>query len=67
MQGYPITFQIYAETADEAERGRRALIRFVDMMRQRGVAVRGDKISSALSALEGKRFVLGQVCNYLRQ
>ena len=67
MEGHPITLNIYASSPDEAERGRQALIRFIDIMRQHGAAVRGDKISSAVAALENKRFVLQQVINYLRQ
>ena len=67
MKGYPITLNIYAESAEEAERGRRAMISFIDIMRQQGAAVSGNKIVDAVGRLSSSPFVANQIINFLRK
>lgn len=66
MKGYKIELQIYAENEQEAEAGRDALVKFIDMMRRYGVAVRGSKLQEAVSHLDGNQFVKSQIVNFFR-
>ena len=63
----PITFNIYAETDEEAERGRRAIIQFINIMGQHGAKVSGDKISDAVSQLSGNPFIASQIINFFKR
>jgi hypothetical protein len=63
----PITFNIYASSDDEAERGRKAIIQFINIMGQHGAKVSGDKIYEAVNKLNGSPFVFGQILKFFKQ
>ena len=67
MQGYKIEVNIYAEDSAEAERGRAALVAFIEMMRQNGAAVRGDKLHEAVNTLQRNAFAKSQITNFFRK
>ena len=67
MNGYKIELQIYAENEQEAEQGKQALIKFIDIMRQNGAAVRGNKLVDAVRRMEANKFVRNQIINFFRK
>ena len=67
LKGYPITFNIYAESEQEAERGRLALIRFIEVLRQQNAPVRGDKLNDAVGRMSSNPFVANQIINFFKQ
>lgn len=66
MKGYPITINIYAESEQEAEGAREALVEFIRGHAREGRAVTGEKIARAVSAWEKNPFVRSQVINYFK-
>ena len=62
-----ITFNIYAKDKDEAERGRRAIIQFINIMGQHGGRVSGDKLAEAVGKLNSNPFVASQIINFFRR
>ena len=66
MRGYKIELQIYAEDEQEAENGRKALVTFIETMRQHGAAVRGNKLAEAVSRLDRNQFIKNQIINFFR-
>ena len=48
MQGYPISFNVYAETAEEAEAASQAIKDFISAKARVGVAVTADKLTKAV-------------------
>ena len=67
MKGFPITLNIYADSEQEAERGRKAMIQFIDSMRQQGAAVRGNKLVDAVGKLSSSPFIVKQIINFLKE
>lgn len=65
LQGYEIKFNIYAESPQEAEQARQALIGFINQHAKQGRAVRGSKITEAVSRWERNPFVKNQVIRFL--
>lgn len=63
----PITFNIYAATDEEAERGRKAIIQFINLMGQHGAKVSGSKIADAVSRLGSNSFIANQIINFFKQ
>ena len=63
----PITFNIYALTDEEAERGRKAIISFINVMGQHGAKVSGDKLHEAVGKLGGNTFILSQIIKFFKQ
>ena len=59
-----ITFNIYANDDAEAERGRKAIIDFINIMGQHGAKVSGDKISEAVGKLGNNSFVFSQILKF---
>lgn len=59
-----IAFNIYAETDEEAEKGRKALIQFINIMGQHGAKVTGNKIAEAVSRLNDNQFILNQIIKF---
>ena len=57
----PITFNIYADSNEEAERGRKAIIQFINIMGQHGAAVTGNKIAEAVTKLNTSPFIASQI------
>lgn len=62
----PITFNIYASTDEEAEKGRRAIIQFINIMGQHGAMVSGNKIAEAVSKLNDNSFVTSQIIKFFK-
>ena len=61
-----ITFNIYASTDDEAERGRKAIVDFINIVGQHGGKVSGDKITEAMGMLKSSPFIASQIINFFR-
>jgi len=62
----PITFNIYAATDEEAEKGRKAIIQFINIMGQHGAMVSGNKIAEAVSKLNDNSFVTSQIIKFFK-
>lgn len=63
----PITFHIYAKDEEEAEKGRKAIVRFINIMGQHGSMVSGDKLYAALEKLNDSPFITSQIINFFKQ
>ena len=62
-----ITFNIYASSDEEAERGRKAIIQFINIMGQHGAKVSGDKLAEAVGRLGGSPFITSQIIKFFKQ
>ena len=62
-----ISFNIYASSDDEAERGRKAIVQFINIMGQHGAKVSGDKIADAVGKLNTSPFVFSQILKFFKQ
>ena len=62
-----ISLNIYADTDEEAEKGRQALIQFINIVGQHGAKVSGNKISEAVSRLNDNSFVFSQIINFFKR
>lgn len=63
----PITFNIYASSDEEAEKGRKAIIKFINIMGQQGARVSGNKIAEAVAKLNGSPFIASQIIKFFKQ
>lgn len=63
----PITFNIYADDEQEAEKGRKAIIQFINIMGQYGAKVSGNKIAEAVTRLNDSPFVASQIIKFFKQ
>lgn len=63
----PITFNIYAADEQEAERGRKAIVQFINVMGQHGARVSGDKLHEAVGKLTDSPFVTSQIINFFKK
>ena len=62
-----ISFNIYANSDEEAEKGRKAIIQFINIMGQHGAKVSGSKICEAVSRLNSSPFITSQIINFFKQ
>lgn len=62
-----ISFNIYANSDEEAERGRKAIIQFINIVGQQGAKVSGDKIAEAVAKLQSSPFVASQIINFFKK
>ena len=62
-----ISFNIYADTDEEAEKGRKAIIQFINIMGQHGAMVSGEKIADAVAKLNSSPFVASQIIKFFKQ
>ena len=67
LRGFPITFNIYAESAEEAEEARMALVAFIGQHAKQGRAVTGRKIAQAVSRWDSNPLVKSQIINFFKQ
>lgn len=67
MEVRKIAFNIYANSDEEAERGRKAITHFIDIMGQHGAMVSGDKLSQAIGRLPENSFIMSQIINFLKK
>lgn len=63
----PITFNIYASTDEEAEKGRKAIISFINIMGQHGGKVSGNKLAEAVGRLNNNTFITAQIIKFFKQ
>ena len=61
-----ISLNIYAETDEEAERGRNAIVSFINIIGQHGAKVSGNKIAQAVSKLSSSPFIASQIINFFK-
>lgn len=61
-----IAFNIYADSDEEAERGRKAIIQFINIMGQHGSRVSGYKIAEAVSLLNRNPFITSQIIKFFK-
>jgi len=61
-----ISFNIYASSDEEAERGRKAIIRFINIMGQHGAMVTGEKIFEAVGKLSSSPFIASQIIRFFK-
>lgn len=66
LKAYNINLQIYAKSEEEAERGRKAIIHFINVMRDRQVAVTGEKIVDAIGKLSSSPFVFNEIVKFFK-
>ena len=62
-----ISFNIYASSDEEAEKGRKAIIQFINIMGQHGAMVSGNKIAEAVSKLIESPFIASQIINFFKK
>ena len=62
-----IAFNIYANSEEEAEKGRKAIIQFINIIGQHGAMVSGDKIAEAVSKLSSNPFIATQIIKFFKQ
>ena len=62
-----ISFNIYASSDEEAEKGRKAIIHFINVMGQHGAMVSGNKITEAIAKFNSSPFIAQQIINFFKQ
>jgi hypothetical protein len=67
LQGYPITFNIYAESQQEAEEARMAIIAFIGLHASQCRAVTAKKIAQALSNWDKNPIVKNRIIDYFKR
>ena len=66
MQGYEIKFHIYAESEQEAEEARQAIVGFINEHAQQGRAVTGKKIADIVGRWKDNVIVRNKIINYFK-
>ena len=61
-----INFNIYAGSEEEAERGRKAIIKFIDIIDQHEAHVSGNKLDEAMKKLYSSPFVFSQILKFFK-
>ena len=61
-----ITFNIYADSPEEAQRGRNAIVQFINILGQHGAKVSGDKIVQAVANMNSNPFIATQIINFFK-
>ena len=61
-----ISFNICADSDEEAERGRKAIIQFINIVGQHGGKVSGRKIADAVSRLSSNPFIASQIIKFFK-
>lgn len=61
-----ITFNIYAKSDEEAEKGRKAIIQFINEMGMHGAKVTGDKIAEAVAKMNSTPFIASQIIRFFK-
>lgn len=62
-----IAFNIYADSDEEAEKGRQAIIQFINVVGQHGAKVSGNKLSEAVARMLNAPFIATQIINFFKQ
>lgn len=66
MKGYEIRFQIYADSDDEVEDARRAIVDFIAEHARNGRAVTGRKLADAIRNWKSNIIVKNRIISYFR-
>ena len=62
-----ISFNIYASSDEEAERGKKAIVQFINIMGQQGAKVSGNKLSDAVKMLNTSPFITSQIIKFFKK
>jgi hypothetical protein len=66
LKGFPISFNIYAESEQEVEEARKAIIAFIGLHASQCRAVTARKVTQALSNWDKNPLVRNQIINYFK-
>jgi len=66
LKGFPITFQLYAHSEEEAEEARMAIVAFIGQLRQYGRAVTGKKVAQAVANWDSNPIVKNQILKHFK-
>ena len=61
-----ITFNIYADSEEEAENGRRAIIKFINILGKHGAKVSGNKVAEAVNMLNKNPFITSRIIQFFK-
>lgn len=64
LRGYPITFELYAHSPQEAENARMAIIAFIGLHARQGRAVTAEKVAQAVARWDQNPIVKSQIIKY---
>jgi hypothetical protein len=67
LKGYPITFNIYAESQQEVEEARMAIIAFIGLHAAQCRAVTAKKVAQALSNWDKNPIVKNRIIDFFKQ
>ena len=67
LKGFPITFQIYAHSEEEAEEARMAIVAFIGHLRQYGIPVTGKKVAQAAANWDRNPIVKNQILKHFKE
>jgi ribulose-5-phosphate 4-epimerase/fuculose-1-phosphate aldolase len=67
MEIRKIAFNIYASSDEEAEKGRKAITQFIDIMGQHGAMVSGRKLHEAIGHIGDNSFIMSQIINFFKK
>jgi len=62
-----ISFNIYAKDDAEAEKGRKAIVKFINILGSQGAMVSGDKLHEAVGMLNTSPFVTSQIIKFFKR
>lgn len=66
MKGYKIEFQIYADSEQEVEDAKKAIIMFISELANCGRAVTGKKIAESLPRWKENVFVRNRILDFFK-
>ena len=66
LKGFPLQFNIYAESPQEVEECRKAIIEFIGMHASQCRAVTAKKVTQALSNWDKNLLVRNHIINYFK-
>ena len=67
IQPMLIQFCIYAKDQVEADNGRKAIIEFINIMRDHDAPVTGNKLKEAVGKIGNSPFIFNQIINFFRK
>ena len=62
-----ISFNIYACSDEEAEKGKNAIVQFINIMGQHGARVSGNKLYDAVKMLNTNPFITSQIIKFFKR
>lgn len=67
LKGFPLSFNIYAESAEEAEECRKAIVTFITLHATQCRAVTARKVTEALRNWDKNAIVKRKIIDYFKQ